>query len=77
MEKLTEKQIEDVIRWMNNWVQLAGTGIPIRFKEDYIKRLNLACVVGRSEQYCINCGGTKLVYNEELTECNVKCPDCS
>jgi formamidopyrimidine-DNA glycosylase len=49
--------------------------------EDWYKEqfeiLNKHIVVGRSEQYCINCGGTKLVYDEELTKCNIKCPDCT
>lgn len=36
---LTEFQIEKIIKWMNNWEQLQGTAIPIRFKEnsrDYV-----------------------------------------
>ena len=42
METLTEKQIDAVIDWMNNWQQLKDTAIPIRFKEDCSKHLNLA-----------------------------------
>jgi hypothetical protein len=44
MSNLTEDQINAVIDWMNNWEQLKDTVIPIRFKEDWTKQLNLADV---------------------------------
>ncbi len=44
MKTLTQDQIDAVIDWMNNWEQLENTAIPIRFKEDWIKQLNLDVV---------------------------------
>jgi len=44
MKTLTQDQIDAVIDWMNNWEQLEGTAIPLRFKEDWTKQLNLAIV---------------------------------
>lgn len=41
---LTQDQIIAVIAWMNTWEQLKDTAIPIRFKEDWVKQLNLASV---------------------------------
>jgi|GEM_PF-4338295 hypothetical protein len=37
--QLTPEQIETVIEWMNEWEQLKNTVIPIRFKEDFMKKL--------------------------------------
>ena len=34
-EILTQKQIEKIINWMNEWEQLKDTVIPIRFREDF------------------------------------------
>jgi hypothetical protein len=34
---LTKDQIEMVIDWLNQWEQLKGGAIPIRFKEDFEK----------------------------------------
>jgi len=42
MDTLTQTQIDIVIDWMNNWDQLKNTSIPLRFKEDWTKQLNLA-----------------------------------
>ena len=44
MKALTQDQIDAVVDWMNNWEQLEGTAIPIRFKEDWTKQLNSAIV---------------------------------
>lgn len=40
MKTLTQDQIQAVIDWMNNWDQLKGTSIPIRFKEDWMKQVD-------------------------------------
>lgn len=44
MKALTQDQIDAVVHWMNNWEQLKNTAIPIRFKEDCTKELDLAIV---------------------------------
>lgn len=44
MKTLTQDQIDAVIDWMNNWEQLKDTAIPIRFKDDWTKQLNLDIV---------------------------------
>jgi hypothetical protein len=44
MKTLTQDQIDAVVDWMNNWEQLKGTVIPLRFKDDWTKQLNLAVV---------------------------------
>ncbi len=50
MKNLTKSQIESVIEWMNTWEQLKYTVIPIRFKEDYTKKLQQADV---SDSYVV------------------------
>lgn len=35
-KSLTPQQVERVVEWMNEWNQLKGTAIPIRFKEDFL-----------------------------------------
>ena len=51
MNTLTQDQIDAVVDWMNNWEQLKDTAIPLRFKEDWTKQLNLAIVShSRSER---------------------------
>lgn len=32
---LNKQQVEEVINWMNEWEQLKGTAIPMRFAEDF------------------------------------------
>ncbi|NQZ74535.1 MAG: hypothetical protein HRT61_00225, partial [Ekhidna sp.] len=44
MKTLTQDQIDAVIDWMNNWEQLKDTAIPLRFKQDWEKQLNLTIV---------------------------------
>ena len=44
MKPLTQDQIDAVIDWMNKWEQLKGTAIPLRFKDDFTKQLNLSIV---------------------------------
>jgi len=39
MPDLTNGQIDVVINWMNCWEQLKDTAIPIRFKEDFTKKV--------------------------------------
>ncbi len=34
---LTTDQVNAVIYWMNQWEQLKGTSIPIRFRDDFSK----------------------------------------
>ncbi|MCP5063608.1 MAG: hypothetical protein GY936_14270 [Ignavibacteriae bacterium] len=41
---ITQDQINAVVDWMNNWEQLKDTAIPLRFKDDWAKQLNLAIV---------------------------------
>ena len=50
MEKLTQKQIESVVEWMNEWEQLKDTSIPIRFKEDFTKHLQQCNVSSSAPQ---------------------------
>lgn len=50
--KLTDEQINGVINWMNQWEQLKGTAIPIRFKEDFTEQLHQHNVSGSA---CPNC----------------------
>ncbi len=42
MEKLLKEQIDAIVEWMNNWEQLQGTAIPIRFEEDWSKQINFS-----------------------------------
>ncbi len=37
MEKLTKEQVNAIVDWLNNWDQLKGTAIPLRFKEEFTK----------------------------------------
>lgn len=55
MKVLTKEQIEDVIEWLNDWNQLRDTAIPMRFKEEYMQRLQ-------------HCGDIKLITLNELRE---------
>ena len=36
--KLTDKEVEAVVEWMNTWDQLRGTSIPMRFKEEFSRQ---------------------------------------
>lgn len=54
MNTLTQDQIDAVVDWMNNWEQLKDTAIPLRFKEDWTKQLNLANVSTRYSYYEIS-----------------------
>ena len=71
MKTLTQDQIDAVVDWMNNWAQLKYTVIPIRFKEDWTKQLNIPVIVGQSEQF--NCF---LEDSEQGERCETKCKDC-
>ena len=48
MKNLTKEQIEGVIEWLNTWQQLKYSVIPIRFKEDYTKKLEQADAVDKT-----------------------------
>ena len=41
MKPLTQDQIKAVIDWLNTWEQLENTVIPIRFRDEWSKKLNL------------------------------------
>ena len=63
MNTLTQDQIQDVIDWMNTWDQLKDTTIPLRFKEYWMKKLNLVGITGRS-----NMIPEYIFYDKELSD---------
>ena len=65
--KLTPKQIEAVVNWMNDWEQLKGTSIPLRFKEDFSEaEIDLICPCDESDRMHL------IEEDDECTRCGKK-----